>query len=60
MKGWFLIGCLVVAFLVVPAYVHWLRHRPHRLTQPTQHILLAGLLTQLVLVGTAWLLWWLL
>ena len=42
MKRWLIVGCFVTAYAVVPVYVNWLRHRPHRLTEPTQHILLSG------------------
>ncbi len=59
MKWWMVGGCLVAAYVAVPVYVHSLRHRPHRLTQGTQHIVLAGLAAQIVLVLTASLLWWL-
>lgn len=59
MKWWAVGGCLVMAYVAVPAYVHWLRHRPHRLTEGTQLIVLAGLAAQVVLVGVALLLWWL-
>jgi hypothetical protein len=38
---------------------NWLRHRPHRLTVGTQHIVMAGLLVQLALVGVAGLILWL-
>ena len=59
MKWWAMSGCFVTAYVVVPVYVHWLRQRPHRLTKGTQHIVMAGLLAQLVLVGVAALIWWL-
>jgi len=58
-KG-FIGGALFAACVVVPWYVHWLRHRPHCLTEGTQHIVLAGLLTQLILfaaAASAWILW---
>lgn len=42
---------LLVAMAAVEFVVHWLRHRPHRLTLPTQHIVLAGLVTQFVLIA---------
>ena len=59
MKWWIVGGFLVGAYLAVPVYVHWLRHRSHRLTASTQHIVLAGLAAQVVLVGIALLMWWL-
>jgi hypothetical protein len=56
---WWVIGNCVVAANVVPVYVNWLRHRPHRLIEGTQHIVMAGSLAQLVLLGLATLVWWL-
>jgi hypothetical protein len=53
MKWWLVGGCLVAACVVVPVYVGWLRHRPHRLTEGTQHIVLAGQLIQIVLAVVA-------
>jgi hypothetical protein len=49
--------CLLVALVVVPVYVHWLRHRPHRLTQGTQHIVLAGLAIQICLFAVMIAIW---
>ncbi len=57
MKPWLSGGCLVLAYVVVPIYVNWLRHRPHRLMVGTQPILLAGQLTQLVLAVAALIIW---
>lgn len=42
---------LLVAMVTVEVVVQWLRHRPHRLTQPTQHIVLAGMAVQFVLMA---------
>ena len=52
------VACLVIALVGVPVVVHWLRHRPHRLTQGTQHIVMVGLLIQMVLVAVAVLIAW--
>jgi hypothetical protein len=52
--------CLLFAAVVVPVYVNWLRHRPHRLTESTQHIWWAGVLVQWVLIVSAGLVLWLL
>jgi hypothetical protein len=52
-------GCQAAAYIAVPVYVYWLRRRPHRLAEGKQHILMAGLLAQRVLVGAAGLLLWL-
>ncbi len=51
MKLWLSGICLLFALVIIPAYVEWLRHRPHRLTQPTQQIVLVGLAVQSVLIG---------
>jgi hypothetical protein len=59
MKAWLVAGCFVTAYVVIPLIVNWMRHRPHRLTEPTQHIVLAGLLLQVLLVIGALLIWWL-
>jgi hypothetical protein len=59
MKWWTIGGCLFAAFIAVPVYVHWLRHRPHRLTVGTQHIVMAGLLVHCLLLGVAGLVLWL-
>ena len=59
MKWWLVGCCLAAGYVVVPVYVHWLRHRPRRLTEGTQHIVLAGLVAQVLLVGAAALVWWL-
>ena len=53
MKRWVSGGFLMVAYLVIPVYVNWLRHRPRRLAEGTQHIVFAGLLAQGILVGVA-------
>jgi hypothetical protein len=53
MKWWLVGGCLVAAYVVVPIYVNWLRHRPHRLTEGTQHIAMAGTLATVLLVIVA-------
>jgi len=42
---------LLVAMVTIEVVVQWLRHRPHRLTRPTQHIVLAGLVVQFALIG---------
>jgi membrane-anchored protein YejM (alkaline phosphatase superfamily) len=59
MKAWLVAGCFVTAYVIIPVIVHWMRHRPHRLTEPTQHIVLTGLLLQVLLVFGALLIWWL-
>lgn len=59
MKWWVVGCCLVGAYVVVPVYINWLRHRPHRLAEGTQHIVLAGLLVRGVPVAVAALVWWL-
>jgi hypothetical protein len=57
---WWLAGSLLLSAAVfVPSLVHWLRHRPHRLTQGTQHILWAGHVAQIVLVLAAGFVVWL-
>ncbi len=58
MKWWLAGGCSA-AVLVVPMYVNWLRHRPHRLEVGTQHIVMAGLLAQMALIVAAALILWL-
>ena len=60
MKRWFVGICLVMACVVVPVFVNWLRHRPHRLTEMTQHLVIAGLIVQVILVGMAVVAAWLL
>ena len=59
MKASFVAVCFVTAYLVIPVVVNWMRHRPHRLTESTQHIVLAGLLLQVLLVLGALLAFWL-
>ena len=41
------------ALLVVPLVVEWLRHRPHRRSVPTGHILSAGMAVQFALLIAA-------
>ncbi len=52
-------GYLILAAVVVPVYVNWLRHRPHRLTESTQHIWWSGVLVQYALLAVAGLVLWL-
>jgi membrane-anchored protein YejM (alkaline phosphatase superfamily) len=59
MKWWVVGACLAAALVAVPVYVHWLRRRPHRLAAGTQHIVLAGMLAQFLLLGAGVLIWWL-
>lgn len=59
MKWAVVVICMMTARIVVPAVVHRLRHRPHRLTEGTQHIVLGGMLVQgvfLAVAAAAWLL----
>jgi len=51
MTTWLPAVSLLVAMVTVEVVVQWLRHCPHRLTQPTQHIVLAGLVAQFVLIS---------
>jgi hypothetical protein len=59
MKAWIVAGCFVTAYVVIPVTVNWMRHRPHRLTEPTHHLVLAGLFLQVLLVSGALLVLWL-
>jgi hypothetical protein len=55
---WWLIGlCVFGAYVVIPVFVYWLRHRPYNLRRGTQHIVFAGLLGHIVLVMIAVLVW---
>jgi len=51
MTTWLPAVSLLVAMVTVEVVVQWLRHRPHRLMQPTQHIVFAGLVVQCVLIA---------
>ncbi|WP_162660001.1 hypothetical protein [Tuwongella immobilis] len=49
----FAVICWLAAFVVVPMVINWLRHRPHRLTQGTQHLVAIGLGLQFLLLALA-------
>ena len=50
---WFLPAFFLVLGLACPVVAEWIRHRPERLTQGTQHIVLLGLLGLLVFQALA-------
>ena len=59
MKRWLIFGGFVAAYVVIPVYINWLRHRPRLLKEPTQHIVLLGMLAQVVVLVLVGLIWWL-